>query len=67
MIADVLAFEVRVLVDKDRGFERRTLVEPNPEQERATAIEITITLRDPRSGEERQVKLYFTRKALDCF
>ncbi len=67
LIADVAAFEVKVLVDKERGFERRTLVEPNPERERATAVEITITLRDPHSGEERRVKLYFTRRTLDCF
>jgi len=64
---DVVAFEVRLITAAGDEFERRTLVFPNTKGESPAAIEIVITLRDPYTHKEHELRAAFSPGEMECY
>ncbi len=64
---DVVAFEVRVMTADMEEFKRRTFVFPNAEDKQPVAIEFIITLCDPHTREEHEVRAVFALEELECY
>ena len=64
---EVVAFEVRVMTADAEEFSRRTFVFPNVEDKTPVAIEFIITLRDPHTREEHEVRAAFALEELECY
>jgi hypothetical protein len=67
LVEDVVAIEIRVMSADVDGFERRTAVVPDVEDEKIIAVQVVLTVIEPGTGEERELVEILNLADVECY